>query len=158
MQKLLLMFLILFIAGCAKSEKKSAETAGASDKYDAELAKSLGADQYGMHQYVIAFLKTGPNHDQDPVAAARLQNAHLANIRRMAKKGKLVLAGPFMDDGDLRGIYIFNVPTVEEARKLTETDPAIKAGRLTLELHPWYGSAALNQVNSIHNKLSKVPR
>jgi len=158
MQKLLLMFLILFIAGCAKSEKKSAETADASERYDSALAKSLGADEYGMHQYVIAFLKAGPNRDQDPAAAARLQNAHLANIRRMAKEGKLVLAGPFTDDGDLRGIYIFNVPTVEEARKLTETDPAVKAGRLTLELHPWYGSAALNQVNSIHNKLSKVPR
>ncbi len=157
MQKLLLMFLILFIAGCTKSSDKTAEADGVSDAYNAALAKTLGADKYGMRKYVMAFLKAGPNRTEDPAAAVRLQNAHLENIRRMAKEGKLVLAGPFLDDGDLRGIYIFNVPTIEEARELTETDPAIKAGQLTLELHPWYGSAALVKVNSIHKKLSKTP-
>jgi uncharacterized protein YciI len=65
------------------------------------------------------------------------------NIRRLTDEGKLVLAGPFMDDGEVRGIYIFDVKTVEEAKKLTETDPAIQAGSLIIDLHPWYGSAAL---------------
>jgi hypothetical protein len=60
-----------------------------------------------------------------------------------------------MDKGELRGIYIFNVETVEAARKLTETDPAVKAGRLEMELHPWYGSAALMEVNETHNKIQK---
>jgi uncharacterized protein YciI len=79
----------------------------------------------------------------------------MANIHRMAEEGSLVLAGPFMDDGEYRGIYIFNVSTVEEARALTETDPAIKAGRLAMELHPWFGSAALMEVNRIHNTLQR---
>lgn len=65
------------------------------------------------------------------------------------------MAGPFMDDGDIRGIYIFNVKTIEEAQALTETDPAIKAGRLIMELHPWYGSAALMQINQLHKKIAK---
>ena len=56
---------------------------------------------------------------------------------------------------NLRGIYIFNVESVEEAKKLTETDPAIKAGSLVMELHPWYGSAALGLVNKYHDKISK---
>jgi hypothetical protein len=60
-----------------------------------------------------------------------------------------------MDDGEMRGIYIFNVTTIEEAKKLTETDPAIQAGRLEMELHPWYGSAALMEVNNLHNRLQK---
>lgn len=120
---------------------------------DTALALELGADDYGMKQYVMAFLKAGPNRNQNSEEAMKLQKAHLDNITRMANEGKLVLAGPFMDDGDIRGIYIFNVKTIEEARALTETDPAIQAGRLVMELHPWYGSAALMKVNEIHEKL-----
>jgi uncharacterized protein YciI len=80
----------------------------------------------------------------------------LKNIEHLAKKGKLVLAGPFLDGGEIKGIYIFNVQSIEEARELTKTDPAIKAGRLVMELHPWYGSAALKKVNEIHEKLSNT--
>lgn len=123
--------------------------------YDAELAESVGADQYGMRQYVMAFLKAGPNRSQDSTEAAALQRAHLDNIGRLAEEGKLSLAGPFLDDGELRGIYIFNVSTIEEAKALTETDPAIQQGRLVMELHPWYGSAALMKVNEIHKRLGK---
>ena len=122
-------------------------------KKDTALAKSLGADDYGMKQYVMAFLKAGPNRDYSEAEAAELQKAHMDNIVRMAHDGDLVLAGPFLDGGEIRGIYIFNVKTVEEARKLTETDPAIKAGSLVMELHPWYGSAALMKVNEIHEML-----
>lgn len=123
--------------------------------YDSALAHRLGADRIGMKVYVMAFLKKGPNRNQDSVEAARLQAAHMANIHRMAEEGSLVLAGPFMDDGDLRGIYVFNVSTVEEARALTATDPAVKAGRLAMELHPWYGSAALMELSRIHNTLQR---
>jgi uncharacterized protein YciI len=73
----------------------------------------------------------------------------------MAEAGQLVLAGPFMDAGEVRGIYIFNVTTVEEARALTETDPAVKAGRLAMELHPWYGSAALSLLTPLSKRLEK---
>jgi uncharacterized protein YciI len=123
--------------------------------YDSALAHRLGADRIGMKVYVMAFLKRGPDRSQDSVEAARLQAAHMANIHRMAEEGSLVLAGPFVDDGALRGIYIFNVSTVEEARALTATDPAVKAGRLAMELHPWYGSAALMEVNRIHNTVQQ---
>jgi uncharacterized protein YciI len=74
---------------------------------------------------------------------------------KLAAEGKLVVAGPFMDDQPIRGIFIFNVESVEEAQKLTATDPAIKAGTLVMELHPWYGSAALMQVVPIHNTIEK---
>ncbi|MBD3289727.1 hypothetical protein GF337_13050 [candidate division KSB1 bacterium] len=123
--------------------------------YNEELAQELSADKYGMKTYVFAFLKAGPNRSQDSTTAAQLQAAHLKNIQRMADKGKLVLAGPFMDSGEIRGIYIFDVPTLEEARQLTETDPAIQAGRLAMELRPWYGSAALVKLNQIHESIAK---
>ena len=78
------------------------------------------------------------------------------NIQRMANEGKLCVAGPFLEKGEIRGIYIFNVTTIEEARKLTETDPLIKSGGLIMELHQWYGSAALQQINTIHSTITKT--
>ena len=124
-------------------------------QYDAALAKKVGADEYGMRTYVMAFLKAGPNRLKDSVARTELQKAHLKNIIRLANEGKLIIAGPFLDEQDIKGIFIFNVATVEEAKKLTETDPAIKAGSLVMELHPWYGSAALVEAYDIHKKLEK---
>jgi uncharacterized protein len=123
--------------------------------YDSVLARKLGADQYGMKNYVMAFLKAGPSKLRDSVARARLQKAHLQNIMRMAKDGTLIIAGPFLDNQPLRGIYLFNVSTVEEARELTATDPAIKAGTLEMELHPWYGSASLIESFQIHKRIEK---
>jgi uncharacterized protein YciI len=101
-------------------------------------------------------LKAGPNRDRPADEAQRLQRAHLANINRLAAEGKLVVAGPFADNGLLRGIYIFDVATVAEAEVLTNTDPAVLAGSLVMELHPWYGSAALMMVNEIHGRIEKT--
>lgn len=123
--------------------------------YNQLLAQQLGADNYGMKQYVMAFLKAGHNRNQDAETAAKLQTAHLKNIQRLANEGKLLVAGPFLDDGSVRGIYIFNVATLEEAQQLTETDPAIQAGSLVMELHTWYGSAALQQLNEWHKCIAK---
>lgn len=127
-----------------------------NNTYDEKLARELGADDYGMKKYVIAFLKRGPNRDRTPEESAKLQRAHLDNIVRMANEGLLVLAGPFLDNGELRGIYVFNVETVEEAQKLTETDPAIQAGSLVMELHPWYGTAALPILKEYYEKIAKT--
>lgn len=147
--------LITFSCNCkVKTENKVSENK--SSVYDSALVQKYGADQYGMHKYVIAFLKRGPNRTTDSLEAAQLQKAHLENINRLAEEGSLVLAGPFFGDGDLRGIYVFDVQSIEEAKKLTETDPAIQKGSLIMELHEWYGSAAVMAIPEIHKKLEKV--
>ncbi len=151
-------YLLLFISAflihsCNKPAPASREQAPAA--YDSTLARQYGADAHGMKKYVLVFLKRGPNRPADSTKAARLQQAHMANIRRMADEGVLVLAGPFLDGGDPRGIYLFDVPTVEEARRLTESDPAVRAGSLIMELKPWYGSAALMAIPALHEKLRK---
>lgn len=146
---------IIFSCNAPAESKVTSTDQTETTGYDSLLAQKFGADDYGMKQYVMAFLKAGPNRTQDSTEAANLQRAHLDNIKRMAQEGKLVLAGPFLDDQEIRGIYIFNVKTVEEAEELTKTDPAIQAGSLIMELHPWYGSAGLMQVNEIHPKLQK---
>lgn len=154
----LMIVLLVGAAGCTPRAEDGAPSppadAPSSAAYDAELADELGADEYGMRRYVLAFLRSGPNRDQDSTAARELQQAHLANIRRLAAEGKLILAGPFLDDGSIRGLYVFNVSSLEEARELTATDPAVQAGRLEMELHPWYGSAALQRVNAIHERIA----
>lgn len=139
----------------SQEEQKKEAPAQKKEVFDPELAKELGADEYGMKRYVMAFLKRGPNQSQSKEEAERLQRAHMDNIGKMAEQGKLVIAGPFLDNGDIRGIYIFNVETIEEAEALTKTDPAIQAGRLVMELHPWYGSAALMKTVQIHQTITK---
>jgi uncharacterized protein YciI len=149
MKNCILICLLLLTMRCVLATEQSAE-------YDEQLASQLGADDYGMKMYVMALLKAGPNRPEDPEVAKQLQRGHMDNIKRMAEAGQLVLAGPFAaNEQNLKGIYIFNVTTVEEARTLTETDPAIQAGSLVMELIPWYGSAAVMQVNELSTKLAK---
>ncbi|MBK6963739.1 MAG: hypothetical protein IPH20_07240 [Bacteroidales bacterium] len=99
-----------------------------------------------MTVYYMAFLKRGPDRSHDSLTAAKIQEGHMAHIMQMAKDKKLVLAGPFMDNGDLRGIFVFNVASIEEAVDLTNQDPAVKSGRLVMEIHPWYGPVKLKEI------------
>ena len=86
----------------------------------------------------LAFLVRGEKWtaEKTPETEA-IQRAHMENIGRLAATKKLVVAGPFGDDGRLRGIFVFRVGSLEEARTLADTDPAVKAGRLALVFHPW---------------------
>ena len=126
-------------------------------KYNAALARRLGADERGMRMYVLAFLKTGTA--QVPAGKERdaLFAGHMANIQRLAKEGKLFLAGPFeKNDQEMRGIFLFNVKTIEEAKRLVETDPAVRAGIFRVEMFLWYGSAALATIPETHAKIDKT--
>jgi uncharacterized protein YciI len=61
----------------------------------------------------------------------------MANINAMAKTGKLVIAGPFEKAGEYAGVFVFKVGSLDEAKALAESDPAVKAGRLKIDVHPW---------------------
>ena len=87
----------------------------------------------------IGFLSRGPKWTPEKTpATAALQEAHMANINRLAETKKLVMAGPFGDNGILRGIFVFKVASLAEAKELAETDPAVKAGRLAIDVRPWH--------------------
>ena len=93
-----------------------------------------------METVYFGFLKRGPNRkagDGNTPEVQELQKAHLANINRLAEMKKLVVAGPFGDDGDYRGIFVFRVGSLKEAQDLAATDPMIKIDRLRLDLHKW---------------------
>lgn len=91
-----------------------------------------------MKQYFLVLLKKGPNRNQDSATAAKIQKGHLENITRLYNEGKIDLAGPMGNDGDLRGIFVFNCETYEEVLMLCSTDPAIKSGRIVTEIYPWW--------------------
>src|SRR3954469_23232794 len=146
-RRIITVMFVAFAVGCFGQ-------AATKSVYDEALAKRLGGEN-GLKKYVMAFLKAGPNRSQDSTTRAQLQKAHMDNIQRMADEGKLMVAGPFLDDQPLRGIYIFNVETLEEAKALTETDPAVKAGSLVMELHPWMASATLQEIPRLHKSIVK---
>ena len=125
-----------------------------SDIYDKALADSLGADAYGMKQYTFVILKTGTNTTESKESTDSLFRGHMNNIGRLAKEGKLIVAGPFVNnDKDYRGLFILNVKTMEEEKNLLSTDPAINAHLLESELFTWYGSAALPMYLDYHSKI-----
>ncbi len=80
---------------------------------------------------------------------------HFANINRLTSEGKLALAGPFDEVNGWRGLFIFAVSDIEEAKRLTATDPVISCGEMVAEYHKYYGSAALMLVNDGHTKVAK---
>lgn len=147
-----LLFTVLSVSAMAQKPGDAREPA-----FDKQLAEKLGADDYGMGSYVLAVLKTGPADAdiKDADARKKIFEGHFANMDRLAKKGKLVLAGPFIKGGEKRGLFIFDVATLEEAKKLVESDPAVKAGVFVFELTRWYGSAAVRQINEIHQSIQK---
>ena len=145
-----IVLLTVFSAAAQNSDKPK------NPNYDAILAKKLGADESGMKMYVLCILKTGPK-DADFKGKERddIFNGHFVNIKKLAGEGKLVVAGPFgKNDRTYRGLYIFNVTTIEEAEKLVVLDPAVKAGVFIPELTLWYATAALGEVTRIHNTLT----
>ena len=94
-----------------------------------------------IRQYWFVMLTAGNNRNQDSDTAAKIQRDHLANINRLYNEGKLKVAGPFGDEGKWIGLFIFDCETKEEVEKLVKTDPAIAAGRLNYEIHPWWTAA-----------------
>lgn len=112
--------------------------------YNEDLAKELGADDYGMKSYILVMLKTGSNTQTDPGKRDKAFAGHMSNMKTLATAGELVLAGPLgSNENQYRGIFILNVQTKEAAEKILQSDPAINAKYLAADLYEWYGSAAL---------------
>jgi len=150
----LVAFLFVLSAVCVSAQSKETPV---NKKFDAELAKKVGADENGMRKYVLAILKTGPKDGEFTGDARKaVFKGHFDNMNRLAAEGKLAVAGPFNDpEKKYRGLFILAVATVEEAKALAETDPTVKAGVLIVEYVPWYGSASLMLSNEFHEKVAK---
>ena len=114
-----------------------------------------GADDYGMRKYIRVLLRTGPHPVAEGAERETMFKGHMANIQRLASEGKLVLAGPLDGKDGLRGMFVFAVEDIEQAKNLVATDPVIARGEMVAEYHAYYGSAALMQVNQVHQRVAK---
>lgn len=135
-----------------------APSGAATPAYDPALARSLGADENGMRRYVLVVLRTGPVKVPAGPERDEMFKGHFANMKRLSDEGKLALAGPFDGVDGWRGLFIFAVPDIEEARQLVATDPVVAKGEMTPEFHQYYGSAALMLVRETHGKLAAPKR
>jgi uncharacterized protein YciI len=107
---------------------------------ETERAQTKPAEKQGpqMVTYYMVFLKRGPNWSPEVTPeSTKIQAGHMENMKAQYLAGRLVLAGPFGDNGDLRGIQLFKAASLEEAKTFAAEDPAVKAGRLAVEIHPW---------------------
>lgn len=122
----------------ADSKSEKAKKNNSSSTNESSTGNEAKAATPKMKQYFFVMLTKGPNRTQDSTTAANLQKGHMDNMGKLAKEGKLIVAGPFGDDGDWRGIFILDCATKEEAEKLVKADPAVQAGRLGYEIRPWW--------------------
>jgi len=124
--------------------------------YDPELAKKLGADERGMKNYIFVVLKTGTANITDKPLRDSLFRGHMGNITRLVDMGKMVVAGPFGSNNDgMRGIFILDVQSIDEAKELMKADPTITEKIFEALYYPWYGSAALPEYLKVHMKIQQ---
>ena len=143
----------LLLAACATAPGKPATTG-----YDAALAGRLGADERGMKMYVLVILKTGPA-TVPKAEQTDLFRGHMANIKRLADEGKLAVAGPFDENpSHYEGIFVFTVPTIDAAKALLATDPAVARGLLAYDAYNWYGTAAMQELPALHARIDRTRR
>ncbi len=125
---LLLVFIITAFPAISQEEKR-------------EFEVKEGDTTFIMKKYFLCiYLRGDQATEYTKEELAEIQKGHLVNINKYAEEGKINIAGPFGDDTEKRGILIFDVESIEEAEKILAEDPAVKAGRLKYELHPWWGA------------------
>lgn len=150
---------MLAIAGVMFGQQQVAnDSTTANPKFDKELARKLGGDDYGMKSYILVILKTGKATITDKELINESFTAHMANINRLVEEGKLIVAGPLgMNSNNYRGIFILqSVGSLDDAKELLQTDLAIKNGLLDFDLYTWYGSAALPEYLPVSDKIWKL--
>ena len=129
MRKIIFLLLVI-ISFVAIAGSKSANSIAAT------IADSTPV--YDMKQYWLVLLYRGNTRSQDSISAAKIQQAHMNNIERLAAEGKIIMAGPMAGKGDLRGIFIMDGKDSTEIASHIKVDSAIVTGRLRFEIHPWW--------------------
>ncbi len=136
--KILLVILVVgsMAAACSDDHPATEVSTTSEEKYDITKDTSVYSEE--MKRYWLVLLQKGPNRNQDSVSAEKIQAAHMANINRLAKEGKLIMAGPIGVENDLRGIFLMNCADSTEVENFVRTDSAVITGRLIIKYYPWW--------------------
>lgn len=131
MNKLLVAVLFILTAPAAFSQEEDTTR---------HFTVKEGDSVFYMKRYYLCIYISGTNRSQDSLTAAKIQKGHLEHLNTMYNKGVICMAGPFGDNTEKRGIVMFDVSSMKEAVEWIKKDPAVIAGRLTYEIHPWWGA------------------
>lgn len=158
MKLCLMLFVLLLLVGLAGNPVPALRAARAQAKQGAPAETPKTPPQFDLDQYQFAFLKKGPNWTPGSTPETqKIQEGHMANINKMADLGKLMAAGPMGGTGDIRGIFVFKVASLAEAKALAAEDPAIKTGRLAFEWLTWMAPKGIGvALNEAYRKDPKV--
>src|SRR6187399_243508 len=124
------------ITSCNNEQSSSISEVKPAEKYD--LAKDTSVYSGEMKRFWLVHLMKGPNRNQDSASRVKIQAAHIANIERLAKEGKIIMAGPIGIEDDLQGIFLMNCSDSTEVEKFVQTDTAVITGRLIMKYYPWW--------------------
>ena len=124
------------VVSCGNDRSAPVPPTSQPEKYDVSKDTNVSAGE--MKRYWLVLLQKGPNRNQDSASAEKIQAAHMANINRLAKEGKLIMAGPVGVDNDLRGIFLMNCADSTEVENFVKTDSAVITGRLIMKYYPWW--------------------
>jgi uncharacterized protein len=133
---LFILFMSCIAISCSNDKPEPTASTTTVEKYD--LSKDTSVYSGEMKRYWLVLLQKGPNRNQDSLSAEKIQAAHMANINRLNKKGKLIMAGPIGIEDDLRGIFLMNCKDSTEVENFVRTDSAVITGRLIMKYYPWW--------------------
>jgi len=111
-------------------------TLRAQRTFDVTIADST----YHMKQYWFVLYTKGDAAPLDSATSAATLKAHLEHQGEQAKRGLIQMGGPFGDNGDWRGLLLYDCDTKEEVEGYLKADPFVRAGQLKYEIHPWFGA------------------
>src|SRR5690349_7742949 len=110
-------------------------------------AFAFGQD-HKLVQFQMALLKRTPKWDATgETERNQILHQHLRNVVALLQSGKAVAAGPFGDNLQVAGIFIFRAGSTDEAKTWIDADPLVKAGLVVTELHPWFSQDIFGKAN-----------
>ena len=102
---------------------------------------TVGDTTYHMKQYwFVLYTRGADTTAMDSATSASLLKAHLEHQQAQSDRGLIIMAGPFGDNGDWRGMLLYDCETKEEVEGYLKRDPFVMRGRLKYEIHPWWGA------------------
>ena len=132
----ILLGITFVVASCNNEQASSISEVKPAEKYD--LAKDTSVYSGEMKRFWLVHLMKGPNRNQDSASRVKIQSAHIANIVRLAKEGKIIMAGPIGVEDELQGIFLMNCKDSTEVESFVKTDTAVITGRLIMKYYPWW--------------------
>jgi len=133
---LLILSIACIAISCSNNKQATTASTTLPEKYD--LNKDTSVYSGEMKRFWLVHLLKGPNRNQDSASRVKIQAAHIANIVRLAKEGKIIMAGPIGAESDLQGIFLMNCKDSSEVESFVKTDTAVITGRLVMKYYPWW--------------------